>query len=95
MNRLARFVLRIPFVLLGVGAHIVLLLAANGTLPLRGIWHVLMLPAYVMHLPLVIIAAQLFEAQAPIWYWVATAPVRIAPFILADVLLSRAFDLDS
>lgn len=46
----------------------------------------------MIHLLLVVVAAQVHDSPGPptTWFLIATVPIRLVPFVAADVLMARA-----
>ncbi|HUF50401.1 MAG TPA: hypothetical protein VMN60_06175 [Longimicrobiales bacterium] len=83
-----RLVARFPFTLFGIASITALILTGSGTLPLKGIWHVLMLPSYILHVA-VAAAAVALAGEPPEWLWLVSLPLQLMFFVFLDVQLAR------
>lgn len=97
-HNVARLVRSYPFTHIGLFSFILLVLpllldsAAWEGIPdaVKSVWRVLIIPAYLAHLLIVVIAVQLFPSgPAPAWFWGLTFLFRFVPFVLADYGLAR------
>jgi hypothetical protein len=83
-----RLVARIPFTFFGIASIAALILTGSGTLPLEGFWHVLMLPSYLLHVAVAIVAIALV-GDPPGWLWLVSLVFQLSFFAFLDVLLAR------
>jgi hypothetical protein len=85
---LLRLIVRIPFTLFGVASITAALLTGSGTLPLKGIWHVLMLPSYILHVAVAAAAVALVR-EPPEWLWFVSSSLQLTFFAFLDAQLAR------
>jgi hypothetical protein len=83
-----RLIGRIPFTLFGIASITTLILTGSGALPLKGIWHFLMLPSYILHLAVTVLAVALVR-EPPGWLGLVSLSLQLACFALLDFLLAR------
>jgi hypothetical protein len=60
-----------------------------GVLPAEGAWHLLMLPAYLVHFAVTVGTVALI-GKPPIWISIAILPLEIVPFTAFDCFLAKA-----
>lgn len=85
---LSRLIVRIPFTLFGIASITAALLTGSGTLPLKGVWHLLMLPSYILHVAVAAAAVALVR-EPPEWLWLVSLALQLTFFAFLDAQLAR------
>lgn len=91
MRALIRAISHFPFTTVGILSFGVFLAGAfSDSVPFADIARILVIPAWISRMGVVVLGVLLFPPSPPDWYWIVSAPLHLAPFVLLDVALSRA-----
>ena len=73
----------VRFSVVGALSTCVLVLSGGGVVPAEGVWLLLMLPAYLVHLVITGVAVALI-GDAPAWLNIVTLPLMLGSFAALD-----------
>lgn len=89
MRAVRAIVTTFPFTLFGILSYVMLMLAADGTVPATGLWNLPIAPAYAVLLLISIAEHLLVPASLPAWISIVMLPFLLLPFVLIDLLFLR------